>query len=559
MKRLLLVFLLTFPLFMQTYGKRSLVWVLDPGHGGKDVGCEGVNCKEKDITLSITKEVARLIRANKPGIRVILTREKDATVSLDERCQKANNAGADLFLSIHVNYAINKPLLQGTESFYARDRKGDSRELQNARKRNMDKSELLAWLLQKNYYEAGRVADRGAKPEYLYVVMHTTMPSALTEVAFMSNTEEQNYIKTERGQKEVAATIYDALMEYYTTTQDNTYSRTLTNLRNSNGTESGVQCAKLAVRKERVLDTSDDPNNILSAEQMTEPILEPMMEPTVESMGQTDVAVQVESSEDVLIPFPLPNADGSIPVLEEPVSDIALIPVNEVPSVSVPLPEEGVVQPEPQVVTEPHPEMETVPVQPIAPEPQPEEQLELQLPEESAPPVINEEPELPVIKEEPAPPVIKEEPVPPVIKVEPAPEVQKPVADPKVEKAEVAQKTANVEKVEQKNVVENAAKAESAEKSAKASTNVLPVFSVQIVSVSSEVKSDDPRLKGLSPVTFVRSGNSFKGLYGGTTSYKQARETLASIREKFPDAFIVAYLGDEAIPTSRALEMQIRK
>ena len=79
------------------------------------------------------------------------------------------------------------------------------------------------------------------------------------------------------------------------------------------------------------------------------------------------------------------------------------------------------------------------------------------------------------------------------------------------------------------------------------------------MAVSSELKADDERLKGLYPVTFVKSGNMFKGLYGGTTDYKQAKATLASIRAKFPDAFIVAYLGEEPISTSRALEMMSGK
>ena len=111
-----LLLLLFFPFLLSAHGKRELVWVLDAGHGGKDVGCEGAKFREKDITLSITKEVARLLRLNKPGIRVLLTRDKDEYITLDERCQKANRANADLFLSIHVNYAPNNLLLQGTGS-----------------------------------------------------------------------------------------------------------------------------------------------------------------------------------------------------------------------------------------------------------------------------------------------------------------------------------------------------------------------------------------------------------------------------------------------------------
>ncbi len=400
----ILFLLLCFSLTSSARTVRPLVWVLDAGHGGKDVGTESKRYKEKDITLEITKQVAALVRKNKPGIKLIMTREKDCYVSLDRRCQIANQANADLFLSIHVNAVEKKPLLNGTESFYANTRFIKDAVLQSSHARTIDRSELLAWLLQKNYQESGRKAGRGAKPERLYVLSHTLMPAVLTEVGFLSNIEDEAYMTSKRGQKEIATSIYKALAEYYETTQAKTHKKTLTRLRNSNGQQSGLKTPKVT-----------DPEPLPKEEK---------------ALSQ----VPKEEKKESLPP----------PVVEEKETETA---VAEVPDSTV-TPSE----------------------------------------EEPVPALIAEDAESDTLLTEPVSPTI-------------------------------------------------------------------PVFSIQIVAVSTELRSDDDRLQGLFPVTFVKSGNMYKGLYGGTTDYKQAKKTLAEIREKFPDAFIVAYLGQEPITTARALEL----
>lgn len=399
---------------------RPLVWVLDAGHGGKDVGTESKKHQEKDITLEITKQVAALVRKNKPGIKLILTREKDTYVSLDRRCQIANQANADLFLSIHVNAVEKKPLLHGTESFYANTRFIRDAVLQSSHARTIDRSELLAWLLQKNYRDAGRQAGRGAKPERLYVLSHTLMPAVLTEVGFLSNIEDEAYMTSKRGQKEIATCIYKALAEYYETTQAKTHKKTLTRLRNSNGKTSGLSAPKVA--------------------QAEEP------------KSRTEEAKAKPASEGQMKDAPLAAGDTTEEVVKEVVEEVA---ENEAPSDSVLTSPQDVaggeaVADQPALAGEETPAEDVGPIQP---------------------------------------------------------------------------------------------------------SSTIPVFSIQIVAVSSELRSDDDRLQGLFPVTFVKSGNMYKGLYGGTTDYRQAKKTLASIREKFPDAFIVAYLGQEPITTARALEL----
>ncbi len=431
----LLIFLLCLPLMAGGAKLRPLVWVLDAGHGGKDVGTESKKFQEKDITLEITKQVAALVRKNKPGIKLILTREKDTYVSLDRRCQIANQANADLFLSIHVNAVEKKPLLNGTESFYANTRFIRDAVLQSSHARTIDRSELLAWLLQKNYREAGRKAGRGAKPERLYVLSHTLMPAVLTEVGFLSNLQDEAYMTSKRGQKEIATAIYKALAEYYETTQAKTHKKTLTRLRNSNGKTSGLTTPKVA--------QAEEPKQ--KAEGKREESEVRFGNPERE---QSRLKVKAEEAK-------------ATSATEGQKTDTSLAAGDTTAQLPV-------------------------------------EKMAIAEQADSALAVQEQAEEQPVLASE-------ETPAEDVGPIQPS--------------------------------------------------STIPVFSIQIVAVSSELRSDDDRLQGLFPVTFVKSGNMYKGLYGGTTDYRQAKKTLASIREKFPDAFIVSYLGQEPITTARALEL----
>ena len=93
--------------------------VIDPGHGGEDVGVRGAGgVEEKQITLEVARRLRALIE-NRLGIRVVLTREEDRAVSLDERAALANNSKADLFLSLHANAAL-VPTVAGAEVFHSR-------------------------------------------------------------------------------------------------------------------------------------------------------------------------------------------------------------------------------------------------------------------------------------------------------------------------------------------------------------------------------------------------------------------------------------------------------
>lgn len=370
---------------------RPLVWVLDAGHGGYDQGTSLGETLEKDLSLSIVKEISALLRKNKPGIKLILTREDDRYISLEERCQIANNANADLFLSVHVNSAPN-PLVSGTETFYA-DLKGSNNSVRNSSiVRNIDRSELLAWLLQKNYGDTGRPNERGARPKHLYVCQNTNMPAVLTEVGFLSNMHDAAYLTSKTGIRQIAIDIYNALSEYYTITHDGVERKSLLALRRTAGKDSGIKSGK--VKKEK--------------------------------------AIEVELPQLVYLPV------REDPTPEEVERMVAAEMAEKAPAVEVPQVQEDVV-------------------------------------------------------------------------VEEIPEV--------------------------------------------VPTPAIPVFSIQLFAVSKEISQDDERLKGLKPITFKRSGNLIKVLYGTHTDYKLVKSTLVTVRQQFPDAFMVAYLGEEPISIADALKL----
>ena len=476
---LLLIFILSVSCFSRQL--RPLVWVLDAGHGGKDQGTCLKNVLEKDLTLNLTNRVAELIRKNKPGIKLILTRTDDTFVSLDERCQIANRNRADLFLSIHINFAQNNRLLSGTETFHANKKGAKSIVQASHLERNADKSELLAWLLQKSYYESGRPADRGARASNLYVLLNTEMPAALTEVGFLSNVSDAAYLQSERGQKQIALDIYNALNEYYTTTQANTHLRTLRTLRQSLGTNSGLKVDRLRNEVSSTDNVSSDDSRLtaqtLSPDQLSSSVTDPAngitVDDTTAAYGSSSAQVDPPGSEAAIRKMfaqkEPPGSEAAIKRLfaQRRALGSAADTTKQVVSVN---PANPVADSTKQVA----------PVNPVA---------------DSTKPVV------------------------------PANPVADSVSDTKKQVAQAAQ------------------------------PDSVPIFSVQLFSVTKEIKAGDSRLKGLAPVKILHKGNVYKVLYGGSKDYLEARRSLEKTKELFPDAFIVAYIGDRAISTAEALQM----
>lgn len=181
--------------------------VLDPGHGYMsstgyfDVGAVGPSgTKESSINLSIALKIKALLEAD--GARVVMTRLDDSSKDnpdLTRRAQVANSSGADLFLAIHQNATDAGSSIGGTETHYW-----------------FDRSRVFAALIQKHLVSGLARADRGTQKTSLYLVSHIdTMPAALVECAFISNSEEERLLREESFQERVAKGIADAIVEYF--------------------------------------------------------------------------------------------------------------------------------------------------------------------------------------------------------------------------------------------------------------------------------------------------------------------------------------------------------
>lgn len=174
-------------------GKKTVV--IDPGHGGSDVGATRNNIYEKNITLDISKRVAELL-SNK-GYEVIMTRSADETVSLQERVEISENSEPDIFVSIHVN-SSNSETPSGLETHYYKDN-----SLQLAK--NVHASML-------NNINSN---NRGLFKSKFYVINHTTAPAILVEIGFLSNPSERAQLVSESRKQATAKAIAEGIYDYF--------------------------------------------------------------------------------------------------------------------------------------------------------------------------------------------------------------------------------------------------------------------------------------------------------------------------------------------------------
>jgi N-acetylmuramoyl-L-alanine amidase len=212
--------------------------VLDPGHGGDELGTQGAKgTLEKEITLSVARRLRTLIES-RLGLKVFLTRDDDRTMSLDERSAFANNHRADVFLSIHANSAV-RPSARGAEVYYltveradeeARKRAdqnsttlpalgGGSRTIdlilwETAQARYLEQSAALAGFIEQAL--AGRVemSPRAVQQEPFRVLVGANMPAALVEIGYLSNAEQEAQLTTPAYQEQVAQALLDALIKF---------------------------------------------------------------------------------------------------------------------------------------------------------------------------------------------------------------------------------------------------------------------------------------------------------------------------------------------------------
>lgn len=230
--------------------------VIDAGHGGKDSGALGAVVKEKDIALKLALKLGQYTKQYMSNVRVLYTRTSDQFVPLHERVAMANINHADLFFSIHCNSLV-KPTntVAGTETYvmglhraeenlnvakrenkailleqnYASNYSGydpNSSEghimlsmYQNA---YLSQSLLLAEKVQQQFVHTAKRKSRGVKQAGFLVLRAATMPAVLVEAGFLSNTIEESYLNSEKGQVYIASAMYRALKEYKKEVENNT-------------------------------------------------------------------------------------------------------------------------------------------------------------------------------------------------------------------------------------------------------------------------------------------------------------------------------------------------
>lgn len=226
----------------------SFTVVIDAGHGGNDAGAIGLvkGTQEKHLNLSVAKQLAAKIRATYPEVKVVLTRETDVFLPLQQRADIVNKNHADLFISIHTNAAENRKAC-GAETFIlGTDRMEDNLDVamrENAvmkleadqtvyqgfdpnsiesyiifelmQNQYMDRSLEFAELVQNQFVGTLQRANRGVRQAAFWVLLKSACPSVLVEMGFVSNAEEEKWLASEEGKKGIVNGIFNAFEIYY--------------------------------------------------------------------------------------------------------------------------------------------------------------------------------------------------------------------------------------------------------------------------------------------------------------------------------------------------------
>lgn len=175
----------------------SRIICIDPGHGGKDPGAVNGEYQEKGLALKIAYKLTDKITPY--DFKVLLTRQGDKYLSLQERCDMANKCKCDLFISIHINSATN-PAANGIETLCYEE----------------FQSKNLANYIQKALISATGAKDRGVKvTNMLYVLTNTKMPAVLVEAGFISNQEDLDWLMEDNYQNKIAEAIALGICDYF--------------------------------------------------------------------------------------------------------------------------------------------------------------------------------------------------------------------------------------------------------------------------------------------------------------------------------------------------------
>ncbi len=231
----------------EDHEQKRFTLVIDPGHGGHDAGACGAYSKEKNINLKVALEFGRLVAENCKDVRVIYTRNRDVFIPLQTRADIANRNKADLFISVHTNALPAGKMAYGAET-YTLGMARAAANLEVAKRENsvityeknyretyegfdpgraesyiifelmqdryMKQSVELARCIQQQYVgHAGR-RNKGVHQAGFLVLRKTSMPAVLTELGFISTPEEERYLNSDKGVRELGRSLYNGFVRY---------------------------------------------------------------------------------------------------------------------------------------------------------------------------------------------------------------------------------------------------------------------------------------------------------------------------------------------------------
>lgn len=233
---------------MHAASPKKFTVVIDAGHGGHDPGAIGKRGKEKNINLSVALKLGKLIQNNHSDTKVVYTRSSDVFVPLHRRAEIANEAKADLFISIHTNsIASRSSRVSGTETYtlglHRTQENLEVAQKENAvilieddyqkqyagfnpnssesyiifeflQDKNMAQSVNFAQLIQQQFRHKARRIDKGVHQAGFLVLRETSMPSVLIELGYITNPNEEAYLLSSNGSSMLAQSIYQALVNY---------------------------------------------------------------------------------------------------------------------------------------------------------------------------------------------------------------------------------------------------------------------------------------------------------------------------------------------------------
>lgn len=559
---LLLISLLTAITTMAASNK--FVLVIDAGHGGHDAGAIGAVSKEKDINLNTALAFGRLVEQNCSDVKVIYTRKTDVFIPLNQRASIANKNHADVFISIHTNALPAGRIARGIETYTMGMRRSDEKLSAAQREnsvityekgyqetyagydpnspesaimfefindKNMAESVELAKLVQKDLCSATNRANKGVKQDVFLVLRETSMPACLIELGFISTPDEETLLNNKDHINKMARGIYNAFVKY----------------KNKKIGAKGevAQLATPSSEQEAITAKSSnakEANSKSTADKQQE-------EQIKESASSAKPSTQQKKRRTYHVRRPGPETVGEVSTPATPAISQSAIQKSRNdnnPSVSVPQevgktyvvyynkPDDP--QPANNGIQQPH-----KPVNSNA--------------------KVSEEPKVVVTAPVDTPKVVVTAPAetPKVV-------VTAPVDTPKVVvtapvdtiKAEKPIAVDTIKAVD--SIIADTAKAE---KPSVADTVTMKtdsiVFKVQLMSGRTILKDGDSRFQGLTDTSYYIENDVYKYTVGSCATQAEAAELKKKIADKFPDAFVVAFLNGQRISVSEAVQLLKKK